>query len=79
MTKSYEEMQQEIDDFIYLMFIATLVLIIGGGLAKYVFHLGPEKVGNMYLSTDPQTGCQYLSDGHNLTPRLDNTGKQVCK
>ena len=33
---------------------------------------------HMNVLTDSLTGCQYLHRG-SLTPRMDRTGKQVCK
>lgn len=31
------------------------------------------------VKTDALTGCQYLSEGHAVTPRMGRDGKQVCK
>jgi hypothetical protein len=39
---------------------------------------GPSEPSHMELFTDHLTGCQYLYRG-SLTPRMDRTGKQVCK
>ncbi|EHA5581971.1 hypothetical protein V3J41_002222 [Salmonella enterica] len=33
---------------------------------------------NLRLYTDALTGCQYLSNGNGLTPRMDTQGYQVC-
>lgn len=39
---------------------------------------GPTENSHMEVFTDHLTGCQYLYRG-SLTPRMDRTGKQVCK
>jgi len=39
---------------------------------------GPTEISHMDVFTDHRTGCQYLYRG-SLTPRMDSTGKQVCK
>jgi len=39
---------------------------------------GPSEPSHMDVFTDHLTGCQYLYRG-SLTPRMDRTGKQVCK
>ena len=39
---------------------------------------GPTEPSHMEVFTDHLTGCQYLYRG-SLTPRMDRTGKQVCK
>jgi len=39
---------------------------------------GPTENSHMDVFTDHLTGCQYLYRG-SLTPRMDRTGKQVCK
>lgn len=31
------------------------------------------------LYIDARTGCQYLSTGRGLTPRLNENGKQICE
>lgn len=38
----------------------------------------PTENSHMEVFTDHLTGCQYLYRG-SLTPRMDRTGKQVCK
>ena len=39
---------------------------------------GPTENSHMEVFTDHLTGCQYLYRA-SLTPRMDRTGKQVCK
>ena len=39
---------------------------------------GPSEPSHMEVFTDHLTGCQYLYRA-TLTPRMDRTGKQVCK
>lgn len=40
----------------------------------------PNGRSGMKLTTDAETGCQYLSvAGGGITPRLDANGKQICK
>lgn len=40
----------------------------------------PDGRSGMGLHTDHETGCQYLSHPRGgLTPRLDSTGKHICK
>ena len=39
---------------------------------------GPSEPSHMEVFTDHLTGCQYLYRA-SLTPRMDRTGKQVCK
>ena len=39
---------------------------------------GPHENSHMDVYTDHLTGCQYLYR-YSLTPRMDASGKQVCK
>ena len=39
---------------------------------------GPHENSHMDVFTDYLTGCQYLYR-YSLTPRMDASGKQVCK
>jgi len=39
---------------------------------------GPHENSHMDVFTDHLTGCQYLYR-YSLTPRMDASGKQVCK
>lgn len=39
----------------------------------------PGSYSRMGLRTDNLTGCQYLTTFFGITPRMDSTGKQVCK
>ena len=38
----------------------------------------PGARSGLTLYTDHETGCQYLSEGSGLTPRLGPDGKQIC-
>lgn len=39
---------------------------------------GENERSGMNLYTDALTGCQYLSAGGGLTPRIDSDGEPVC-
>lgn len=38
-----------------------------------------DRTSDMTVRTDPLTGCQYLTSGHGITPRMGADGKQICK
>lgn len=40
----------------------------------------PNHAGDPYVYRDTETGCEYLSpNGNGITPRMDRTGKQICR
>ena len=65
--------------------LVTLFVVVGAlALCAYLVTRTPTDVSalrrsGMTLFVDARTGCQYLSAGRGLTPRLDETGKQICK
>ena len=63
-----------------LMGIAFLCMVYGllGPYEPRDDSDGPTENSHMEVFTDHLTGCQYLYRG-SLTPRMDRTGKQVCK
>ena len=42
--------------------------------------IGETNTAGIYVWVDPETDCEWLSTNRtSLVPRLDNTGKQICK
>ena len=39
----------------------------------------PPHRSGLRIKTDALTGCQYLLTINSITPRMDKTGKQVCR
>ena len=67
--------QDKIFYSLFAMFVITLC-----GAIYIASNDKSECGGDMRLHTDAQTGCQYLSKGNGLTPRLDREGKHLgCK
>lgn len=62
------------------MFAIGLVSAIGHwlDLGPYDDTDSPPHRSGMAVHTDALTGCQYLSAGRGITPRLDADGRQVC-
>lgn len=62
---------------------AALILAMCAGCAPRTSDVAttPSSAYEPVVYRDSVTGCEYLATGqyHALTPRLDATGKQVCK
>ena len=60
--------------------LLTLIIV---GIASCVgvsIEVKPKEqsAAELKISTDAETGCQYLHHGSSITPRLDRSGRQVC-
>ena len=60
-----------------ILMILALVSLVGCGGMKDDTDPS-DGVSGLGLYTDHLTGCQYLTRGRNLTPRMNAEGKQVC-
>lgn len=64
------------------LFISATILALTG-CAPHDDSDPPEGRSGMTPRTDALTGCQYLTYGTvygaSITPRMDRSGKQVCK
>lgn len=66
----------------YTIWIIVLFLALEFfGLAYFLAPMdstdSPEKRSGLSIKIDNMTGCHYLYRG-SLTPRMDETGKQIC-
>ena len=66
---------------LWLVVIASWMILVSGLMQPFEPKDDsdfPDRSSGMNVLTDHLTGCQYLSRG-SITPRLDATGKQICK
>lgn len=68
-----------------IYFLVTISLSTVNGLLARHTDIGrddtdpPNNRSNLLILTDHATGCQYLTSARGgLTPRLDESGKQIC-
>lgn len=63
----------------------ALLLVLGGFLSgcsramDATDDLRGGRTSRMTLLTDYGTGCEYLAFGGGLVPRVDNSGKHLCR
>lgn len=61
-----------------LAMVVLVVALYGCGIKDSTDP--PDGISGIEPYTDNLTGCQYLGHGFGgLTPRLDATGKQICR
>lgn len=74
---------------LYLKFSAVVIAIAAAILVPFWIGMTSKPVepdadmaqassSDLYVSTDTLTGCQYLSRGAGLTPRLRADGSHIC-
>jgi len=72
------------------VFWITFIIIVMINVILNRFHIGFDdsddwdnhKRSGLIIYTDYKSGCQYLQGGFfgdNITPRLDENGKQICQ
>jgi len=71
---------------VYVILCGIFIWIIYGLTIKIAKYDSTDDIQNhnrsgLLLYTDHLTGCQYLKGGTlgGITPRLDRSGKQICK
>lgn len=82
-------MKQMIKHLVYALGWLTLVLLLVKPLDAATYRIwgflgdetdSPSQRSGLALRTDHGTGCQYLVSLYGgITPRMDSSGKQVCK
>lgn len=70
------QLKQVLWTFAAIILVVTLYGVFVGA-DKNSTDRKDERSG-MELYTDALTGCQYLSAGGGLTPRIDSDGEPVC-
>jgi len=64
---------------IFIVIVGVLAAVLLGCMPAPAPKPPDHPQGGLGLSADALTGCQYLTNGHSITPRMGADGKQICK
>lgn len=79
-----ERLARIIRQFLYVVWFLAVVAFLDGVWGPFDMLMktdttdAPGSRSGLRLYTDHMTGCEYLGTRNGLTPRLDNTGRQIC-